>query len=195
MTYGEMRNFCSNDREDLAEPFGYRGFNYATDGKVAVRCPTGDPFQMLKHESKAMMVEKVFKDVDWNTRFVKIPEYNREVKTSECERCKGSGKEKTCPECDGSGIVGFSNEYSDYECSCETCMGGTKKPDEMDCEECNGKGEIDIQTSVRINSYSVMTKLLNKIADLPGIKISQKDFNGALAFKFSGGQGLIMTRI
>jgi len=61
----------------------------------------------------------------------------------DCEFCKGTGKVKLCPECNGDGELSFSTAEHTYWCECRTCDGAGVVADggEQECAQCAGTGK------------------------------------------------------
>jgi hypothetical protein len=97
--------------------------------------------------------------------------------------------DKKCPECDGSGYVEFSNEFSSYECDCETC---------------DGKGETDITTNYMVKRDH--KKMSEDLIEIDGFRyvptyvrlindqaIEYSTDNGFLAFRANNFFGAMMN--
>src|SRR5271157_3997826 len=63
-------------------------------------------------------------------------------RTSQCDKCGGSGAEatQTCPGCKGTGHVQTSKGFFRMAQACPTCM-GTGKKITVACKKCGGRGE------------------------------------------------------
>jgi len=196
----DLYKFCGNY---VKKPFHWCGYNYATDGAIAIRLKGQIPssHEFLDSDVNSNIIKTVvglFDDIGnkKEIKYTPIPEYNRDIKTKECVSCKGTGYNETCPECGGSGDVHWSTDYNDYEDSCITCAGGRRLPETIECDTCGGKGKINVDTVLQIGDHFIKEKKLNMISVLPGIEISE-DVNShkAFYFRFEGGDGLIMSHI
>jgi len=73
----------------------------------------------------------------------------------ECSTCHGSGGApgstmKTCPECNGRGVVSFGQGGFAVNRPCPVCLGRGQVPSQP-CPTCNGAGEVRARRKVMIN--------------------------------------------
>jgi molecular chaperone DnaJ len=73
----------------------------------------------------------------------------------ECTTCKGSGAApgatvKSCPECNGRGVVSFGQGGFAVNRPCPMCLGRGQVPSER-CPTCNGTGDVRTRKKVSIN--------------------------------------------
>jgi len=132
------------------------------------------------------------------------PVPNITTKKEICQRCKGTGKIYTCPECDGIGYVTASTDYSSYsDLDCATCDGtGVISEEEKKrlslpadynrCDYCDGTGYTKSDEETKIGTAYFSNNLLEKLSELPNCKIGVFDKNEPAQLKFDGGVGLIM---
>lgn len=83
-----------------------------------------------------------------------------------------------CSECDGKGY------YTCQECGTEDIF----------CKNCGGKGALLPQVEVKVGRLTFSNHILQLIADLPDIKIENRDPEPYIPVKFvfEGGDGMIM---
>jgi molecular chaperone DnaJ len=75
--------------------------------------------------------------------------------SEECETCHGSGAApgaslKTCPECNGRGVISFGQGSFAVNRPCPVCLGKGQVPTEP-CPTCHGSGEVRAKRKVLVN--------------------------------------------
>lgn len=204
----DLSVFCKTDHDMLNTPWSEGDFTYASNGLLLVRVPRRDDVAEkieapnIQGTSLGAGFDKT--PIEWFS----VP--NIEIATKECQKCKGTGHQYTCPECEGSGEVSLSTDWSDYgEHSCETC-GGTgqlskdhwlrlmpkgSNPAGEECHKCGGAGKLyDDGKAIKVGDALFTDTLLKKVAVLPGCKIGVIGELLPAIFRFDGGDGLLMPR-
>lgn len=78
------------------------------------------------------------------------------IKTAvRCDACKGTGSEngekpKTCPSCNGTGTMRFSQGFFMVERTCTACN-GTGHIIEKSCKSCNGSGRVNKTRTIKVS--------------------------------------------
>ncbi len=75
--------------------------------------------------------------------------------SEECSTCHGSGAArgaqlKTCPECNGRGVISFGQGGFAVNRPCPVCLGKGQVPTER-CPTCHGSGEVRVRRKVLVN--------------------------------------------
>jgi molecular chaperone DnaJ len=75
--------------------------------------------------------------------------------SEECNTCHGSGAApgaqlKTCPECNGRGVISFGQGGFAVNRPCPVCLGKGQVPTEP-CPTCHGTGEVRVRRKVLVN--------------------------------------------
>jgi molecular chaperone DnaJ len=75
--------------------------------------------------------------------------------SEECSTCHGSGAApgaqlKTCPECNGRGVISFGQGGFAVNRPCPVCLGKGQVPTEP-CPTCHGTGEVRVRRKVLVN--------------------------------------------
>lgn len=194
----DLQKFCSTDltRVNINKPFSRGEYTYATNGHILVRIARiGDIGEQEKSDK--------FKPTEPETLFAAVKDYPYHPipdipvpLSKDCFKCAGTGKTKTCPECDGDGEVHFSTRWNDYTCECESCNGdgllvNGKGPDQT-CDKCDGSGKI-----IETKNYEASGRLYNGLylswlKELPDCVLAAAEGTEPGHFKFTGGDGLIM---
>lgn len=195
----EKFNNKNDSRDYIKNPFLIGDKIYYTNGKIILRTDFNNEKIDYIDESNVKVkntVLEIFKDKDFDKQvFLKMPVLP-EIKYIECSKCKGSGKDLTCHECNGETEVTVSNKYHEYTMECKTCSGSgcveTEKTlnECYECEKCNGSGlEYDYDNNyITLFDKDIDLEIANLIKDLPNLKISYQ--NGHFVFKFDGGDGV-----
>jgi len=188
-----LQSFCSKSASSpFQELFIIDDFICATDGQIAIRIPRQYDWHY------AHIVGSII-TLQWEPsiegEWVDLPPYklpNKEV----CYACQGVGKINICPECDGDGYVELDSEFNSYECDCKYCDCEGIIPGDGDiCGRCDGDGDmypVDY-SRIEFDGHGLNALLLEKIKDLPGVKLfSRRDEKQHFYFRFDGGHGIIM---
>jgi|GEM_PF-5167768 len=207
ITESVLKNFLGKD--SLHEtPYYDHEFTYYTDGFVILRIPSTDSKTELTTEEKSII--KRIKSLPWQNNKELFPEWvslpkDVEIKQEICSRCNGTGKEMTCPECEGLGYVSWETEKHIYEAECLECNGlgyllPTIVEDDrlLECSECKGKGKIDkIEIALEVAGVSLSNVMVKKLSLLPNVKILAKEIGyEILYFSFDDNcDGLVMGYI
>lgn len=181
--------FCGKISASLKEPFSDRGYTYATDSFIIIRVPV--QIEITKEVPSGLVCGFPTFDHDQITSWLDMPVLP--TNKIACEKCGGTGKEKTCYECNGNGVLTFDGDYNAYEVVCKSCDGGGKL-EEVPCETCEGNGKVPEVPYVVLDGVCLGIKYLELLKDLPDIKfaIISKDRSEPVRFKFAGGEGLLM---
>lgn len=168
MSEHRLQPFCSTAswRPYLQGPFSRGEFTYATDGHVLVRIPRDADVPEVE---KSPAAEKIFEQ-NPAENFVHAPIGPIAKQTwMDCETCDARGYEHECPDC---------------ACKCEDCGG-------------EGRESADRHHSIGVMGIPLGLRLVRLIWTLPGLELAfppPKDFGAPWAFRFDGGEGVVMTR-
>lgn len=187
-----LKPFCSQDNERISTPWTADGYTYATDGVIAVRVPAIDG---VPNNNEAPDMQRLLWDHGTISDWRDLPEYDITA-ARPCKQCKGSGKSRVCYECDGDGELELDSGHNLYDVECATCHGDGVLPAIDDngkpCARCDGTGK-DLVTPVPWGEGAISMKMLQRIGNLPGAKMSQAGGGTqTFRFKFDGGEGLVM---
>ena len=166
----DLKPFCGDNdiRYYLNEPFSEGEFTYATNGHILIRVPRRDDAKEVEADSMKNRLPKMFADNPFLLP-VEIPDIPPMVE-GDCDCCNGEGTH-------------------DYKC-------GNAPP--YACGECNGTGKQmtelgDTQwPEIEVGNAAFAPKYLRLIKTLPGIQFSPNTRDHSAAFKFDGGDGLLM---
>ena len=188
-----IRGFCAKtiNRPTLMEPFTNGKFTYATDGRVIVRVPwIGAVPERDSAPDPCTQLTWTHDEVD---SWLPLPTLDDSME-AKCSTCCGLGKTTTCNECHGDGVVGFFNDFHDYECECQSCNGDGVSAGGVDvCSSCGGAKYDAI--SVPIGAALMGSTYWRQLHSLPNAMIEATPIpRGMIRFKFDGGCGLLMTR-
>jgi hypothetical protein len=164
-----LEMFCSSDpsRPVLARPFSIGLWSYATNGHILVRVPRRDD---VAENPEAPNAAHFYETAKKPRRYEPLPklelaepfEWEEQL---ECWRCLGKGKaHHFCPDC---------------RCECRECSG-------------TGKGTTKHFKTTQIGSGSYNSKYVSWLQSLPNTEIGQPYKRKPLAFRFRGGEGLLM---
>jgi len=191
----DLSTFCTciRDLPTLKEPFSQGNYTYASNGHMIIRVPFRPDIPEKKPDNLQLENLVFLNREEYTTEF---PKYKTEKK--KCSWCRGSGRTQICQECDGDGYVELENDFNQYSAECKTCRGEGETPGGPEkCSNCDGTGQayVDKYDHVDIGDVRLGKKLLDKIKDLPGVRLGPVD--GAerqqVAFCFDGGDGILMT--
>jgi hypothetical protein len=181
----------SASRYAFDKPFVVKGWRYFTDGRVCVRVPAPDEPDTDAPDTMKTANE-VFPDpmpTDWHP----WPQDGFIEGDTQCLTCDARGRINTrkCDECDGDGDVTCHACGHDHEC--DGCHGegytGGKR-----CPSCGGKCNVRGKIKQKIGGVSFGYVYARKILALPNPQYSPSSVKPAraLAFKFDGGEGMLM---
>ncbi len=150
MSQFDWKAFCDTSDGYLASPHVKAGWKYATDSRIAIRCPTeeSDTSPEARHMKS---IPSIFTD-----HFSAPPVNVFALPTVACERCKSRGqvgKKETCAECEGSG--GFTCRHCDEKNNCETCNGAGVYRWKEECPECRESRSVQLLPTQRISAQFV----------------------------------------
>ena len=192
-----LQSFCATDIDDgnpLSSPFSDNTHSYACNGHMIIRVKRVDAVTLTV--PREINIEKIFSSfnltTDLRNDFPKYPDPEKR----KCDDCKGTTFSRACYECeDGEGIVHFENIFNSYELECKTCRGnGYVSGGKKHCSFCGGAGEVYVNEYdfVDFGEKGVSIKLLDKIKNLPGVRVGEMNINHMVPFFFSGGDGVLM---
>ena len=196
----DLQLFCGVDdyRPYLHTPFNVGEFTYATNAHLAVRVVKRAEFDVPQgaEDKIETALPAYFEGID-NAEYKKLPAIH--LRKTDCDECCGTGfiQKYCCPECDGDGEVGLDNDYNSYTFDCKTCDGeGTVSRQVKDkCPECDGEKVVlsGKHNAANLDGGRVNMILFSKFAALPNITYAYIVDKGLYAFKFDGGEGILMT--
>ena len=177
--------FCAKEglQPILNDLFNHGEFTYACDGSIAVRIPKTNEHADGATPGK-YLADTFLKSRELKT-YVSLNDYEI-PKVSICKFCTDGTPQ--CPECNGSGAVGWSTTRHSYEADCKQCHGDGY----LKCPEC--KGEPQHNPDVMIENTVFSAKYLNMIKDLPPEVRFFVNTEGAAYFTFDGGEGVVMPK-
>jgi hypothetical protein len=190
-----LHKFCEPEYNKLAEPWSYDSYSFASDGHIAIRVPR---VEGIDREPPFGFSGKLPFTPGVEGEWVDLPAYELPPK-KKCHSCKGTGMMQKCPECDGDGSLEFSNGHHEYEVECLTCRGiGHLSGGNERCENCDGSGEEYEENFRAVPDFGTETCkinafLLDKIKDLPGVKMFSAPTGNMFHFRFDGGDGVAMA--
>ena len=187
MTPDELKQYCAKGkmRFDIDQSWNYKGYSYATDGKMMIRIPTTEPDTL-----DGKFPENVDTEFNWLAPVSIVETEN--LKRVECPTCHGYGLPiLKCDACDGRGEHYCSRCEDAHDCA--NCQGTGDYPDHdstAKCPDCNGnKGGFNKRVGNRIIAYFY----INKIQRLPNVRYQTCGKpEDAMRFTFDGGEGIIM---
>ena len=159
--------FCATDRPKLARPFSIGAWTYATNGHILVRVPRRDD---VAENPDAPNASLVYEKVKSPRRYKQVPQFELSgpfewEEERECWRCRyHKGKIHDCPDC---------------KCACPEC-GGTGKLTDRNFKK------------TQIGRVGYNSKYISWLQSLPGVEIGPPHKKDPLAFRFDGGEGLLM---
>jgi hypothetical protein len=178
-----LRKFCAESGSRLAidEPFIQDGWQYATNGIIAVRIPAaeGEPDtppnekQRRRPRMKDVFTPIVAADDKWTAWPHVDP----------CSTCTATGL-VLCEECNGEGQCNQCKCKSEHECG--FCDGEGK----VECDLCCANGSLEH----RFGNAELARKLAYLVSQLPNVQyVPQPEAEGAVRFKFDGGEGIVCS--
>ena len=197
MTESEINLTPFLDKEFFGgTPWNFKGFRYATDGRIAVRVPTDEPdSDDLSKQPANGDVTSAFPPIgDLLGQWSDATPIMRECCCIECEGEREVGGDK-CPGCDGDGEVRCPTCWRNHDC--DEC-GGHGKINRKRCPRCQGKmvGAFEQAVAYRFQTgHAIAAKYYESIARLPNARYGKKSLlDMPLRFTFDGGDGVVMRR-
>lgn len=185
---------------DIDSPFIHEGFKYATDSRIAIRVPaTGECWDTENRIPKS--ITKVGWHLAEGANWRPWPEREQPVagESIKCNRCNGKGGVKFshwCAKCQGSGAVIEECPHCGHDMDeeeCDRCDGkGVYFRDQ--CGYCGGRGEGELLKGQPVGLARISGDYDDRIRQLPGPieYVPPKSDDGAILFRFDGGEGVIM---
>lgn len=190
MDIESLKKFCWKDGfnpHGLEKPFNQGGRTWATDGKAIIGVQAIAGFENSKEKPDIAYILSVTPPPDGE--WFSLPEID---KSKKCPEYDDEEEHCYCPECKGNGVVSFSNDWSSYTFSCETCEGSCSL---NYCPICEGTG-IDLNYVVEIDGVRFFAGAIMRLSALPGVKICPTTKHAAAHIRFDGdGVGLIMPSL
>lgn len=163
----DLQKFCGREHERayLQKPWSRGEWTYATNGKLMVRIPRRPDVPAADEQNPAAeKAEQLFVESNpWECS--PAPKIKLpEPSDDECEECDGRGTAHDCPTC---------------QCPCSFCIGGQRRPYHGVYVSI---GEVDFKADD-----------IALIVDLPALYLSNSlSREHPMAFRFNGGEGLLM---
>lgn len=176
--------------ERLKTPWSAGQYNYATDGKMAVRATRMDEFgDRVENDGAANTIYGLTAAA--GPTWYDVPELPAAPATMTCPRCKGQ-KRRECDACESTGTATFELWHKAIrytaEDTCPVCDGECG-----DCSKCYAKGTITPEEApVEIGPAIINPAYLRILATLPGCQIAPVDGCTVAVFRFTGGSGAVM---
>lgn len=195
----DLKLFCGTVNNDLARkskiatPFNEGAYTYATNGSIVVRVPKMEG--VLNREDYPPSIATLWNVPDGWNEFKPLPE-RPEPRTHVCQSCNGSGHAIKCKGCEGRGewVCDLGHKHE-----CNRCDGTGYIPktnaDDPPCQDCHGTGKRRIyRPDIPVDHQLINEELLDKLYTLPNCTVASNKGNeyGVIAFKFDGGDGLLM---
>lgn len=199
LTATDLMPFCwpsdgDSFRADLAAPFSFGDYTYASDGRIMIRVPRiagTDVEPPAQHDlgSKVKTLEGYLRRTEF-AKFKPLPSVNLPpvppYQPQPCKECAATGRihSVSCTKCDGTGVV--TCPTCDHDDDCDRCNGvGSRdrpaKPDDdpehvSACDECEGTGDTgDPKTEplifTRVGPYWIDRKYVVLLQSLQGVEI------------------------
>lgn len=190
MTQDDLMKFCDLSYEKTKTPFSSGNYTYATNGHLLVRV---NRLSDVPERSDAPPLDEIYKyfcNQNVHDEHISIPCFDSPAKKI-CSECGGAGKDYSCPECEGTGIVDLENDYNEYQADCKSCL-GTKIISGV-CTICDGVGYYFLHESYPIGDQFYNKHYLALIRALPGCAFAAgRNMKEPGHFTFDGGAGLLM---
>lgn len=180
----ELQQFCDEKhlRWDFSQPFGQGEWTYATDARICVRT------KLVKPPDKASELN--------------LPDANGLGWIhSEPQRWRAwprkswiSAGYDMCPMCDWTGRVGAGVVACGCDFGCDRC-GDTEYVGGERCDYCEGKGFGDfpsIQPVGRLHVRGIYDRKIRSLGDVEYVFVNPSHPESPIAFRFDGGQGIVM---
>jgi len=180
----DLTRFCADEnlRYNLDHPWVRGGYKIATDGRICVRVKTDEPDTVPGEGERYPDIDALFKELDekiaaWHPMPTALP-YNA-PSWDNCPVCGGSAQLGCCPQCG---------------------MFGGRDKDLLDCRHCDGKGTLELVCSITLDKRRYSVEYIRDIMSLPALEYGELNEEAArrnpahnpLAFRFDGGDGLLM---
>lgn len=169
----DLERFCGSDPDPkrhqwISRPFSIGAWTYATNGHVMVRIPRRP--DIPENPEAPARAPELFDEVPKSRmHFLPAPKFElpapHELESEvECEDCCGGGKAHACPDC--------------------------RHP----CSECDGKGSYTEHKVHRttIGRAAFNSTYIGYLQELPSLELAKSHVSKPMAFRFKGGQGLLM---
>lgn len=180
-------------RTILKLPFNHAGKTFASNGHIMAIFPLQTQYPPL--EKDFQFVDRIINAIE-TSEFIPMPKIDMPEQI-DCGNCQGTGKaiNVDCEECEGVGELTFSNDYHDYDVTCDTCNGDgviTKIGNGV-CDNCKGTGKrYDSRNAAMVNGVTINTNYLNLIINAPDLLICAQPDQNRLLFKSGQVSGVIM---
>lgn len=196
----DLHKFCDRTRvgyTSIGEPWVVDGWMVATDARVMIFVPCGEPNTVPPQPPMRFPdVSHFIRSRDTTSPLVEWPEVNYVSAMRQCVSCEGTGYADTpdCDECNGSGEV-----------TCH-CCGNTDDCDECGgegwigqgvCDECNGTKKSMQKCHQLICNRRILYTHDALIRSLPGVRYrndGKTSIHDPLHFDFDGGWGIVMSQ-
>lgn len=196
----DLNAFCNPKYhiESLRQPFMLCGYEYATDGVIAVRMKRENAGSSIKNDNVVdvlLRLFKVFPQEGFEPFEYEIPD------DAACHYCDGTGLLKECDDCAGQGQFKHKSHWYD----CQACDGNGEVSAEWDapgdayrCNVCMGTGKRT--SGFEYKGGGLGTTPARLIATLPHLEFvwgkerDAKEFPTYGYFRFEGGEGVIAAR-
>lgn len=166
----DLQQFCAVDdewRPHLNKPFRFKGYVYATDGRLLIRIADDESFPAYDKLDPTSFLKQAEQASYIIAPKVELPPV-KAAKRIDCPGCNGRGHEHDCPDC---------------ECECDACCG-------------SGFIDDTPEVSTMFAGQIFDVKFIRKIYTLPGLEIAPNpggcDLFTPLCFRFDGGLGVLM---
>jgi hypothetical protein len=166
----DLAEFCSCDpkRPELACPFSFADWSFATDGAILVRVPriSDVPENPAAPNKKAAALFDAAR-----VRYRPAPQFDLPdsplewEESKKCWTCQGSGKTHVCPDC------------------------------QCPCPQCDGKGSLTIRDwhRTQIGKAFFNSRYVDCLQKLPSLELGRPHRTEPMRFRFDGGgEGLLM---
>lgn len=203
-----LASFADTGSDHFSKPWQDGEYVYATNREWAVRMPASafaqGAFDRAVAGKHPKQIGGMFDAAPWH-RLKALPHIDA---PAACPACLGSGWSKeitpVCDSCGGEGV--FKHAGLEYDCrKCDDedrskytpCKPGD--PGAERCPACDATG-YDSSTerrenAIQIDSTWLQARYIKRISELPGVLFAtDDDRHKTCAFKFDGGEGLLMPR-
>lgn len=197
--------FCQTNHPCLDTPWSEDEWTFASNGFLIVRVKR---LNSVPEKAGAPIIKGSPIEDEFNTQVLHWQPCPRvTVVPSDCEKCNGTGKRYTCPECDGEGAVQLLTDWNDYgEETCKTCNGNgqldkdhwlnlvrVSNPAGENCRFCDGTGQEYKEKAMTVWDFLFTDTLLALVGTLPGCHLGFTGKRNMARFRFDGGDGVLMS--